>query len=296
MFLKKEVVMSNKLYKKTYSGWLATPGFFIFLLIFVIPTAASFYFGFCRWNLHTTTWTGFENFQQFFTMYNTKNAIPNTVVFALVGTFMKVVPGLLISVWLVNGSRTQNYLKSVLFMPSLLGSVVIAAAWSSIMEPTGILNQLLGTMGIEPIGWLTDKGWAMASIIFVDVWQGIGTTLVIYIGGLSAIPKTYYEAAAIDGVGPVQKFFKITLPLVVPSINSVLTLSLIHGFKHYELVMSLTNGGPAFSTEVIGSAVYKLFSSANYGIATTGYLIIFVVASCIVIPINRWVASRVEEF
>ena len=125
--------------------------------------------------------------------------------------------------------------------------------------------------------------------------EGIGTTLIIYIGGLSAIPKTYYEAAAIDGVNGWQRFTHITLPLMLPSINTVLTLCMISGFKNHELIYSLTGGGPGYSTEVLGSAVYKLFCSGSYGIATTGYIVIFVVACCIVLPINHFVASKEAE-
>lgn len=288
-------VGNRKIERMTYSGWLAFPGFLIFLVIFVIPTLSSFYFGFCKWNLHTTTFTGLDNFKQFFTLFNTKDAIGNTVVFTFWESMIKVVGGLILAVWLTSGIKTAGYMKQVLFIPSLLGSVVIAAAWSSVLEPSGILNQLLGLFGVKPVKWLTSHQWAMTSCIFVDVWKGIGTTLVIYIGGLTSIPKSYYEAAAIDGANGVQRFFNVTLPLMVPSINTVLTLTLISGFRDYALIYSLTGGGPGYATEVLGSAVYKLFSNGVYGLATTGYLIIFLVACCIVLPINNLVAKREAE-
>ena len=287
--------MNNSFEKKAYNGWLAVPGFAIFIVIFVIPTLASFYFGFCRWNLRVAEWTDFDNFVKFFTMYNTKDAIKNTFVFTVWQTSFKVVFGLIIAVALNSGIKSQSYMKSILFIPTLFGSVVVSSAWASIMAPNGILNQLIVTLGGKGVKWLTDKNWAMFSCVVVDIWKGIGTTLIIYIGGLSAIPKIYYEAAAIDGVTPVQQFFRITLPLMVPSINTVLTLCLIGGFKNYELIYSLTGGGPGYSTEVLGSAVYKLFCTGSYGLATTGYIIIFIVACCIVLPINHLVSKREEE-
>lgn len=287
--------MNTRLEKRTYPAWLAAPGFLIFIVIFVLPTLSSFYFGFCTWNLRTAEWTGLENFKQFFTMYNTKDSISNTIVFTAACCTTFVVGGLILSVILTSGIKSQGYLKSIIFFPSLLGSVVVASAWSSVMAPSGILNQFLGLFGVEPIKWLTGKEWAMLSCIIVDVWKGMGTTLVIYVGGLSAIPKTYYEAAAIDGVNPVQRFFKITLPLMVPSINTVLTLSMIGGIRHYELIYALTGGGPGFATEVLGSTVYKLFASGSYGIATTGYLIIFIIACAVVLPLNHWVGKKEAE-
>ena len=135
----------------------------------------------------------------------------------------------------------------------------------------------------------------MISCILVDVWKGLGTAMMIYIAGLSAIPRTYYEAAAIDGASSTQSFFRITLPLMVPSINTVLTLSLIGGLRTYELVYSLTGGGPGYSTEVLGSVIYKLFSRGSYGLATTGYVIMFVVISLIIYPINTYVSRKGEE-
>lgn len=287
--------MYNRLEKKMYNGWLAAPGFLIFIVIYVIPTLSSFYFGFTTWNLKQATWTGLDNFVQFFTMYNTKFAIPNTLKYTAIETVITVVGGLILAVFLTSGLRSQGYLKAIIFLPTLLGSVVVASAWSSLMDTNGLLNQVLGLFGVEPVKWLTSKEWALASCIIVQEWQGMGTALVIYIGGLSAIPQTYYEAAAMDGVNPWTKFFKITLPLMVPSINTVLTLSLIGGFKNYDLIYSLAGSGPAYSTEVLGSAVFKLFSVGHYGIATTGYIVIFLVACLIVLPLNHWVAKREAE-
>lgn len=286
----------NKLLdKQRYSLWLAAPGFLIFILIFVLPTLASFYYGFCNWNLREAEWTGLNNFKQFFTMYNTKDAIWNTFRFTFWESLIKVVGGLLLAVVLTSGIKSQNYLKVIIFLPTLFGSVVVASAWSSIMHPDGILNQFLGLFGLEPVKWLTGHEWAMTSVIIVEVWKGIGTALILYIGGLSAIPKIYYEAAAIDGVTPVKQFFSITLPLMVPTINSVLTLCMISGLRNYDLIYSLTGGGPGFETEVLGSTIYKLFATSSYGIATAGYMIIFVLACVIVLPINHWVGKRTEE-
>lgn len=286
---------SYRLEKKIYPGWLAAPGFIIFAVIFVLPTLSSFYFGFTKWNLRTSTWTGLDNFKQFFSMYNTKDAIWNTIVFTFWESIIKVVLGLLLAVFLSRKTKICNYMKGILFFPSLLGSVVVAAAWSAILHPSGIVNQFLGLFGISKVKWLTDSQWAMFSCILVDVWKGIGTTLVIYLNGLASIPSSYTEAAAIDGSTNSQQFFHITLPLIVPSINTILTLTLISGFRDYALIFALTEGGPGYATEVIGSAVYKLFSTGTYGIATTGNIIIFLVACFVVLPIKNLIAKKEVE-
>ena len=136
---------------------------------------------------------------------------------------------------------------------------------------------------------------ALFSVMLVDFWKGIGVTTVIYIAGISSVSQTYYEAAAIDGANAIQKFFRITLPLLVPSINSVLTLSLIGGFKNYDLIWTMTEGGPGYATETLGTVVYKLFARGNYGLATAGNVILFVLIALIIYPVNSYVSKKEVE-
>ena len=281
--------------KRTYPGWIAAPGMLIYIVIFAIPTFASFYFSLTRWDLKTAEFTGLENFITFFSMSNTKSALINTVIYAFSTCTFKVAVGLLLAQYLCSRIRSREYLKTIYFLPTLLGNVAVAVAFESILAKDGLLNQCLVSMGFEAIKWITDSKYALFSAIVVDIWKGIGVSLVIYVAGISAISRDYFEAAVIDGATPWQSFRKITLPLMVPTINSVLTLSLIAGLRNYELVYSLTGGGPGYSTELLGSAVYKLFSRGSYGLATAGYVIMFVIVSLIVFPINSFVAKREAE-
>ena len=285
----------NKLEKKYYPGWMATPGVTIYIVIFVIPTFFSFYFSMTTWNLRTSTFTGLKNFTTFFSMTNTRSALINTAIYAFSTSSLKIVIALLLASYICTGRKSSSYLKSMIYFPTLLGSVAVAIAWQTILDPTGVVNRLANLMNLPTIRYFTDPRYAMISCILVDVWKGLGTAMMIYIAGLSAIPRTYYEAAAIDGASSTQSFFRITLPLMVPSINTVLTLSLIGGLRTYELVYSLTGGGPGYSTEVLGSVIYKLFSRGSYGLATTGYVIMFVVISLIIYPINTYVSRKGEE-
>ena len=285
----------NKLEKKYDPAWLAVPGISIYIIVFVIPTFASFYFSMTTWNLRTSTFTGLKNFTTFFTMTSTRSALINTAIYAFSTCFIKITLGLLLANYICSGIRSGNYLKAMIYFPTLLGSVAVAIAFQSILDPTGILNSVLVRMGLPAIRFLTDTRYAMFSCVLVDAWKGMGTAMMIYIAGLSSIPKTYYEAAAIDGASPTQSFLRISLPLMVPSINTVLTLSLIGGLRTYELVYSLTGGGPGYSTEVLGSVIYKLFSRGSYGLATAGYVIMFVIISLIIYPINTYVSKRGEE-
>lgn len=280
----------------TYPSWLAAPGLIIYIVVFVIPTFASFYFSLTRWNLKTADFIGLENFITFFSMSNTSAALKNTAIYAFATSGAKIVIALLLAQYLCGKHiKSREYIKTMYFLPTLLGNVAIAMAFGSILDKNGILNQLLVSMGFEAIKWITDSKYALFSCIVVDVWKGIGTALIIYVTGISAIPQDYYEAAAIDGANATQRFIKITLPLMVPSINTVLTMSLIGGLRTYELVYTMTGGGPGYSTELLGSVIYKLFSRGSYGLATAGYVIMFVIVAIIVFPINSWVAKKEAE-
>lgn len=285
----------NQFERKLYTGWLAVPGVLIYTIIFVIPTFASFYFSMTIWNLKTSTFIGLDNFKTFFTMTTTKSALINTGIYAFSTCFLKVTIGLLIAQYLCQKVKSAGYLKVILFFPTLLGSVVVAIAFDNILASNGIVNQMIALFGAKSVNWLTDGTIALFTCIIVDVWQGIGTAMLIYVAGISAISSTYYEAAAIDGANKVHIFTKVTLPLLVPIINNVLTLSLIGGLRTYELVYTMTGGGPGYSTELLGSAIYKLFSRGSYGLATAGYVIMFVVVSAIVFPLNSFVAKREAE-
>ena len=282
----------QKLNRKTYPIWLAARGLITYNIIFIIPTFASFYFSMTIWNLKEARFVGLENFITFFSMTNTRTALINTAIFALVTCSVKIILGLLLAQYICNGIKSGNYLKIVIFFAYLLGNVVVALAFRAILEPAGTVNQFLQLIGLDAVRWLTDKRFALMTCIVADIWKGIGTVTIILIAGICAIPKSYYEAAAIDGASPWRAFRKITLPLLIPSFNTVLTLCLIGGLRSYDLVQALTGGGPGYSSEVLGTVIYKLFARGSYGLATAGNVILFIIVAFIVFPINSYVAKR----
>lgn len=285
----------KKMNQKTYPIWMAVPGLLVYSIVFVVPTFASFYFSMTIWDLKDASFVGLDNFVTFFTMTNTRTALINTAVFALVTCTVKIVLGLLLARYICSGIRSGSYLKTVIFFPYLLGNVVVALVFRALLEPAGTVNQFLEKLGFDAVHWLTDKHYALLSCMIVDIWKGIGTVTIILIAGICAIPKSYFEAAAIDGATPWKTFRKITLPLLLPSINTVLTLCMIGGLRSYDLVQALTGGGPGYSSEVLGTAIYKLFARGSYGLATAGNVILFIAVACIVFPLNSFIAKREAE-
>ena len=179
----------QKLNRKTYPIWLASPGLIIYIIIFIIPTFASFYFSMTIWNLKEARFVGLENFITFFSMTNTRTALINTAIFAFVTCCVKIILGLLLAQYICSGIKSGNYLKIVIFFPYLLGNVVVALAFRAILEPAGTVNQFLQLIGLDAVRWLTDKRFALMTCIVADIWKGIGTVTIILIAGPSPIMR-----------------------------------------------------------------------------------------------------------
>ena len=161
------------------------------------------------------------------------------------------------------------------------------------MHPTkGIINTSLDAIGIDGPGWLVDPSLAIYSIIFVDVWRGVGLATLIYIAGLVSIPQDYYEASRIDGATRWQQFKRITLPLVQPATTTVVILSFIGGLRSFDLIWAMTGGGPGFSSDVVASVIYKQYQAGFYGLSTAGNIILFAMIVVLVLPLVAWFNKR----
>lgn len=277
-----------------YPLWFYLPAAILFVVLFAVPTFASFYFSLTRWTLFDTEFIGLDNFRQFFDEPFLIRGFVNTFIYGFVTSGAKVVLGLLLGLLLTSQIVARGYLRSVVFFPVLVSTIGVGITFKILMDPfDGLINQSLAVLGITGPGWLTDPSLALYSIALIDVWKGVGIATLIYIAGLVGIPQEYYEAARVDGASPWQNFWAITLPLVMPATATVVLLSLIGGLRSFELIWATTGGGPGFSSDVIGSLIYKNYQAGYYGLSTAGNVILFVVVTAIVLPV-QWVMTRRE--
>lgn len=165
------------------------------------------------------------------------------------------------------------------------------------MHPLGLINRTLIGIGLETItqNWLTNPKIAIFSCAFVEIWKWTGYTMVILLAGLQAIDSTYYEAAELDGANRQQKFYFITLPLIMPSFNNAVVISIVGGLKVFDIVQSLTNGGPGNATSVFGTLIYSSFSSGNYGRGCAASMILTIFVLLIALPTNRFLSGKEVE-
>jgi raffinose/stachyose/melibiose transport system permease protein len=278
-----------------YPYWFYILPAIIYVVLFIVPTLASFYFSFTRWDLFTSTWIGLDNYQTFFQEQALIIGLRNTVIYAVITSGLKVVLGMALALLLTSHIIARGYLRSVVFFPVLVSVIGVGLTFTVLMNPEkGLINNALAVVGIDGPGWLTNPSLALYSIALVDVWKGVGLATVIYIAGLVTIPSEYYEAAEVDGASRWDIFRHIMLPLAKPATATVITLSLIGGLRSFDLIWAMTKGGPGFASDVIASVIYKQYQAGFYGLSTAGSVVLFLVVTIIVVPLTWWL-NRGEE-
>lgn len=268
---------------KTYPIWFAIGALLIYTALFVVPSLIGIGYSFTDWSAYTTEihFVGFENFKLIFSAdENYMKIISNTLIFTFLTTLLKNVLGLLLAVLLTKSVKLLNFHRGVMFMPSVLSTLILGMVFSSILNPaSGILNTFLRIIGLDALAlpWLTDPKYAFGTVIAVDVWRGTGYIMTILIAGIMSISSEYYEAASIDGASGIQKFFKITLPLLMPTLATTTVLNVIYGLKVFDMIYALTNGGPGkATTEVLYTEVFKKFGTGQYAVGTALSSVMFI--------------------
>ena len=276
--------------------WFYLPAAALYLVFFAIPTFASFYFSLTRWTLFDTEFIGLENYVRFFQDPQLFTGFVNTFVYGMSTSGAKVVIGLALAVLLTSQIVARGYLRSVVFFPVLVSTIGVGVMFTALLDPfDGLLNTVLATFGIEGPQWFTNPDIALLSVAAVDVWKGVGIATLIYIAGLVAIPREYYEAAEIDGAGRWQQFRRITLPLAMPATGTVIILSLIGGLRSFDLIWATTGGGPGFASDVIASVIYKQYQAGYYGLSTAGNVVLFLVVTAIMVPVTMVINRKAVE-
>ncbi|MDR1107071.1 MAG: sugar ABC transporter permease [Treponema sp.] len=281
---------------KIYNVWFIAPLLLVFTVLFIIPTVISFFFSMTIWTLTDFRFVGLSNFKTFFAEYSLRIGVKNTLIYATLTCAFKAVFGLGLAVLLTSRIKTKHIIRSIVFFPHLVSTIAVGITFSALMYPTkGLFNSILAFFNITGPDWLGDTSIALFSVIMTDVWKGVGVATVIYIAGLMAIPEIYYEAGSIDGAGAFSRFRHITLPLVRSSMNSVIILAFISGIRTFDLIWTMTKGGPGFATDTLASIIYKQYAYGFYGLATAGNVVMFFLIAFIAFPLYRFLISREVE-
>lgn len=254
-------------------------GYALIVLLFLLPSAvpllmfslypmiSSLWISLHEWNLLAPMeWVGLQNYIELINSTETLRAFLNTVYYIVGYLPIVYIGALAIALGLNRAMRGRNLLRGAYFLPVVSSWIVVALIWRWLLNPSvGVINYLLGLVGITGPGWWSDPAWAMPSVILASAWKDLGFVMIILLAGLQAIPAEIYEAASLDGVGPWKRLIHITLPLLSPSTFFVFVISLISGFQVFDQVYAMTQGGPAGASTVVVLQVYDL--TFRYGAA-----------------------------
>lgn len=270
-----------------YSGfWFVLPALMGTFIFIIIPILCSFALSFTEWDLlNEIKFVGFDNYKAVFSLSEFSQIFINTVVYALSVTFFAVIIPLLIANVLNRKIRGTECFKTLYFLPFITPAVVIAIVWSWIFDPNiGGINLLFKTN----LEWLFDTKLAMPVLIFVSIWKLIGYNVVLFLTGFSTINQNIFDSARIDGAKEFDIFFKITIPLLKPTIYFVTLVTAISSFQVFDLIYVMTEGGPHNATNVIVYSIYKYaFEYFDIGKSCALAYILFIIIFVLSLFIRR---------
>ncbi len=275
--------------KESTAGIIFTLPFTIgFLLFMIVPMGISLYYSFCDYDiLSPPVFTGLDNFVKMFKDETFYKTIGVTFYFAFVSVPLRLIFALIVAMLLLKNSKMSGFYRAAYYLPSIIGgSVAVAILWKRMFATDGVINRLLGAIGIETtFAWLGNTKTAIWVLILLAVWQ-FGSSMLIFLSALKQISRELYEAAEVDGANGIQKFFRITLPLLTPTIFFNLVMQMINGFLAFTQSYIITQGKPMNSTLFYTVYMYQQsfeFYNTGYGAALAWVMLAIIGAITLVL-------------
>lgn len=263
-----------------YLGLLYISPWIIGFLVFTIyPIVASFILSFTNYNLFSSPkFIGFQNYTKMFSDKVFLKAMAVTFQYVALEVPLKIAFSLFVAMVLNKKLKGINFFRTTYYIPSILGSnVAIAVLWKFIFQSDGLVNQVIGMFGAAPVSWFGEQFPALMTIVLLRVWE-FGSTMVIFLAALKSLPQDVYEAASVDGCTKLKKFFKITIPLLSPTIFFNFVMQLINAFQEFNAPYLITKGGPQYGTYLLPMYIYDMtFVKYKMGYASAMSWILFII-------------------
>ncbi len=270
-------------FRQNLIGWLfVLPSLAAFTLFMFLPIILGFWYSLTDYTGLSAEYhfVGLKNYIKLFSDRYFKVSIINNCIYAVLFSVLTMVLSLLLATLLNRLTRLRKLFRTIFFLPYISSMVSVAVIWKMIYNPAGgPLNVLLQQIGIaNPPKWLADTDWALYAVIIVSVWKSCGYYMLIFLAGLQNIPDSLYESAALDGASAAQRYFKITLPMISPTIFLNMILITISSFQVFDLINVMTEGGPGMSTNVLAFRIYyEGFQRSHMGYASSIAYFLFAV-------------------
>jgi multiple sugar transport system permease protein len=288
-------------WRQALVGWsFALPFVLLFTVFMAGPILVSFITSFTDMrvtDIRTPTrvdFVGLDNYADVIGDPAFRQAAKNTAIYVLVTTPATIGIGLMLALALNQGIvRFRNVFRVGFFLPYVTSIVAIAVVWRILLgTDSGLLNGLLAKLGIDGPGWLTDPSWALPSIMIMTTWKGVGLQMIIFLAGLQAIPKTLYEAAAVDGAGWWQRFRYVTLPSLKPTLLFATVVASIGLMQVFDEPYVMTQGGPLGSTTTVALYAVDQFGFGNYGRTAAVSYLLFLAIGLLTLLQFRWLREK----
>lgn len=256
------------------------PALALFAVFVVLPFIKGIYLSLTNWNGYSPSYkfVGLKNYARMLTDENVRTAFVNTIIYGFGSTLVQNVLGTAFAVLLNKKFRGRSLIRTVIYLPVMIAPLIMGyIMYFFFTYNNGAVNDVLKLFGAQPVDWLAKGSRAVIILMLVNSLQFAGISMVIYLAGLQNIPTLYYDAAAIDGVNDRQRFFYVTLPLLMPAVTSSVTINLIGGLKLFDVISALTGGGPGYDTNSLSTLIHRLyFGSERAGYAAAVGLVFFV--------------------
>lgn len=286
-----EVKVKTKTKKKSSAKFnkilpyiMVAPAMIILTIFVIYPIFYMIYLSFFDWNmLSDKKYVGLDNFTKLFQDDIFIQVLKNTFVYVFLTVFSSIFLGLLGALYLKENTKIKAFLQSVIFVPHVISLVSISFIWMWLMDNNyGLLNYILEAFGLESVAWLSSPDNAIYSLILITVWKSVGYNTMMILSAMKAVPEYLYQAGSLDKASKTTMFFKITLPMISPSMFFLTLMNLISAFKIFEPIKVITMGGPLNSTNSIvhmlyeyGFTYYKIGYASAIGVVLMGILGVF---------------------
>ena len=285
--------------RKRRLNWFYVPAVILMVAFIAYPLCNAIYLSFFQWNGYSVQkeFIGIDNFKAMFEDKVFISSLKNTLIYGFGSTIFQQILGLSLALFLNSKFKGRGIVRTVIYMPAMVSGLVMGYIMYFFFQyKGGVVNDIMAMLGLNGYDWLGNGGSAIAVIVFINTWQFVGVSMVIYLAGIQGVSQSYIEAATMDGATAWERFRYVILPLLIPALSSSVIYNLIGGLKPYDVIIALTDGGPAKKTHSLATYIAnRYFDAERAGYAAAIGVFSFIMIMIISMVINGYFRKKEVE-